>query len=209
MNRAENRRIQWICAALLVIGLAADVLLCSAAAAENQMLRQRRDQALRNINEAKKEIAQLDEERMRLNQSLSCAKLLSGQSELAGEGLLITLSDAPIERQRPEEGFEAYLVHDVDVLNIINALRAGGTEAIAVNGTRITAESSVRCGGPTINVRRKRLTPPFLIRAIGGADRLKDALERDGLLDSLRTLGLSVQLSEQKDQRIEARKDRD
>ena len=207
MNRQKQRVVRWACLIVLGLGLAVDVGLYGASALENRTLRLRRDQTLENIEKTRGEIAQLDQEIARLKEDVSQAELLSGQSVLEGEGVLITLSDALLRDGEPQGGFQAYLVHDVDVLNVINALRAGGAEAIAVNGARITAQSAVRCGGPTINVQRKRLTPPFLIRAIGSTEKLRAELEADGLVDYLRALGLRIQISDQASQRIEAGKD--
>jgi uncharacterized protein YlxW (UPF0749 family) len=66
-----------------------------------------------------------------------------------------------------------FIVHDSDMLHVINELRGAGAEAIAINGTRIMATSRISCGGPTINVgKSERFTPPFVIHAIGDPDAL-------------------------------------
>ena len=45
-----------------------------------------------------------------------------------------------------------YIIHDDDLLRVINELRAAGAEAIAINGERIVAMSEIRCAGPTLSV---------------------------------------------------------
>jgi uncharacterized protein YlxW (UPF0749 family) len=73
-----------------------------------------------------------------------------------------------------EEGTEdLYVIHDADILNIVNELRAAGAEAISINDERVTATSNIRCGGPTINIDGKRHAVPFVIKAIGNPRTLE------------------------------------
>lgn len=59
-----------------------------------------------------------------------------------------------------------YLVHDEDILKVVNELRAAGAEAISINGQRLIANSEIICSGPTIRVNRRPLAPPFVIKAL-------------------------------------------
>ena len=40
-----------------------------------------------------------------------------------------------------------YIVHDSDLLEVVNELRAAGAEAVAINGVRIIGSSRISCGG--------------------------------------------------------------
>ena len=66
-----------------------------------------------------------------------------------------------------------YIIHDDDLLRVINELRAAGAEAIAINGERIVAMSEIRCAGPTLSVNNNRSAPPYEIKAIGNPNNLE------------------------------------
>ncbi|NMC27442.1 MAG: DUF881 domain-containing protein, partial [Syntrophomonadaceae bacterium] len=89
----------------------------------------------------------------------------------------------------------ALLVHDIDILNIVNEMRASGAEAIAVNDQRITAMSEIRCAGTTILVNWNKVAPPFVIKATGNPQLLESGLSiRGGKLEELKSFGLQTQL---------------
>ena len=96
----------------------------------------------------------------------------------------------------------AYLIHDRDLLLIVNEMKASGAEAISINGKRLTAMSEIRCAGTTILVNRDIIAPPFEIRAVGNPDILESGvLMRGGTLDQLKALGMQVHL--QKVEKVE------
>lgn len=91
---------------------------------------------------------------------------------LSGPGIIITLKDSedPVKAGADPQW---YLIHDVDILSIVNELKAAGAEAIAINDERITTTTNIRCGGPTINIDGKRHAIPFVIKAIGDPKTLE------------------------------------
>jgi uncharacterized protein YlxW (UPF0749 family) len=96
---------------------------------------------------------------------------------------------------QPGEDPNAGLVHDRDILNIVNEMRASGAEAICVNNERITAMSEIRCAGTTILVNWNKIAPPFVIKAIGDPELLGSGLSiRGGQLEDLKSAGLQTQL---------------
>ena len=108
-------------------------------------------------------------------------KLAAGAdgTALTGQGLAITISDAPIGVVRSAGDYADinwFLVHDRDILQVINVLKGAGAQAIAINGVRVTAGMAVHCGGPAIYVQDIPLVPPFKVLAIGDADTMKTAL---------------------------------
>ncbi len=96
----------------------------------------------------------------------------SDYEQVQGTGIIITLNDS---QQEVAEGEDVawYLIHDIDILEIVNELRMAGAEAIAINDERVTATTSIRCGGPTINIDGKRHAVPFVIKAIGDPKTLE------------------------------------
>jgi len=105
-----------------------------------------------------------------------------GLTELAGQGLVVTLTDAPRGPDgRYQTGVEpdALVVHQQDMQSVLNALWAGGAEAIAVNDQRVLTTSAVRCIGNTLLLHGRTYSPPYRITAIGDPVRMRAALDRE------------------------------
>lgn len=96
----------------------------------------------------------------------------SDYEKVQGAGIIITLNDSQQEIAEGED-IAWYLIHDIDILEIVNELRMAGAEAIAINDERVIANTSIRCGGPTINIDGKRHAVPFVIKAIGDPKTLE------------------------------------
>src|SRR5262249_55282869 len=71
------------------------------------------------------------------------------------------------------------VVHQQDVQSVVNALWAGGAEAMTIMGVRVISTSAVRCVGNTLLLHGRVYSPPFRIAAIGGADRMRAQLDSD------------------------------
>lgn len=127
--------------------------------------------------------------------------LMSGTTDLKGEGVIITLNDG--ENANNTTTRTDTLVHDSDVLTVVNELKAAGAEAISVNGQRIIATSAIRCVGPVIQVNYQKVAAPFEIKAIGNAQYLESAMNiKNGVVDMLKELGVSVSVSREKEVKI-------
>lgn len=104
-----------------------------------------------------------------------------GLAALRGPGLTVSLDDAPrLEPGEQRQGNPTpndLVVHEQDVLAVINALWAGGADAVSVMGERIVATSAVRCVGNTLLLHGAVYSPPFVVAAIGDPDRLTAALD--------------------------------
>ncbi|OZV12408.1 hypothetical protein CIW83_09990 [Tissierella sp. P1] len=106
-------------------------------------------------------------------------KIHSGRTDLKGPGVVITMYDNPEETV---VGFDINddVIHDVDILNIINDLRIAGAEAISINGEMVLATSEIKCGGPTIRINGRSSATPFVIKAIGDPKLLYAAVNAPG-----------------------------
>lgn len=124
--------------------------------------------------------------------------LMSGTTDVKGEGVILTLSDG--ETPTNTSTRTDTLVHDSDVLTVVNELKAAGAEAISVNGQRIIATSAIRCVGPVIQVNYQKVAAPFEIKAIGNAQYLESAMNiKNGVVDMLKELGVGVSVSREKE----------
>jgi uncharacterized protein YlxW (UPF0749 family) len=128
-----------------------------------------------------------------LKEQLDRSRILAGVTELRGPGVEVTLNDSNIAL-KPGENPNLYVLHDEDVLRVLNEIRAAGAEALSLNGERILASTEVRCIGPTIVLNKdKRLAPPFVITAIGDPDTLESSIKmKGGVAETLQFWGIQV-----------------
>ncbi|HEV2356500.1 MAG TPA: DUF881 domain-containing protein [bacterium] len=123
---------------------------------------------------------------------LESLRVAAGLVPLAGPGVTVAVGAA----QAPVVGHAPPVVQYVDLVSIINELWAGGAEAVAVSGVRVTATSGFSEVGGTILADRQRLAPPYTIDAIGEPATLAGALQiRGGIIEGLRTLGLTIKIT--------------
>lgn len=133
-------------------------------------------------------------------------KMGAGVVALQGPGLSVTIDDSK-RQSKPGENPNLYLIHDDDILKVINELWAAGAEAISINEQRLIATSEIRCAGPTLSVNNTRYSPPYEIRAIGEPQNLENALKmRGGVVETLQFWGIQVGIKKQEVLQIPAYK---
>ena len=119
-------------------------------------------------------------------------KVKAGLTALKGPGVLVTVDDSKVQT-KPGQNPNLYIIHDDDLLRLLNELKAAGAEALAINQERLLDISEVRCAGPTVSVNNTRFTPPYEIRAIGNPKTLESALRlRGGIVETLKFWGIQV-----------------
>ncbi len=118
----------------------------------------------------------------------------AGFEKVEGPGIIITLNDS-LENVEDSDNPELYLIHDIDVLEIVNDLKAAGAEAITINDVRVLGTTSIKCGGPTINIDGSRHATPFIIKAIGDPNALEaTAIAPDSYIDWMEYSGIRVDI---------------
>ena len=128
---------------------------------------------------------------------INMLKAYAGDTALHGPGVIVTVDDSK-KVSKPGENQNLYLIHDDDLLRIINELRASGAEGIAINEERLIAVSEIRCAGPTLSVNNNRFAPPYVIRAIGDPKSLENALKmRGGVIETLKFWGIQVTVTQE------------
>ncbi|MDD4569742.1 MAG: DUF881 domain-containing protein [Tepidanaerobacteraceae bacterium] len=153
---------------------------------------------LRNrINEYENSASKISGITDAMKKELEKVRMSAGLMAGTGQGLIITLDDSNLPRQ-PGEDPNLFLIHDEDLLKVINELFAAGAEAVSVNGQRIITNSEIRCVGPTIIINSVKLAPPFIIHAVGDPDTLETSLKmRGGVIESLQVFGIQVGIKKQ------------
>ncbi|RKD34303.1 DUF881 domain-containing protein [Thermohalobacter berrensis] len=101
-----------------------------------------------------------------LEKELENMKMISGLEDVQGPGVFIIVEDNDDEIKIGDNP-NYDIVHDIDVLYLINELKVAGAEAISVNGQRVLSNSEIKCGGPIIRINEHSLATPFVIKAIG------------------------------------------
>jgi uncharacterized protein YlxW (UPF0749 family) len=104
----------------------------------------------------------------------------NGLLAVRGPGLEVTVGDAPPTRatdpvtgqQQTIQPDENGRITDRDLQIVVNALWAAGAEAVAVDGRRLTATTTIREAGGAILVDFFAVTSPYAIEAIGDPDRM-------------------------------------
>jgi uncharacterized protein YlxW (UPF0749 family) len=171
---------------VMAIGISARILSEPAVAEIKQALADRivaqdarRDELLAGTEELRAEVeaARLSELERTAGGSKVAARtaeleLVTGYAAVQGAGAVIELDDAPPVDGEQRDDIEQVL--DGDVQRAVNGLWAAGAEAIAVNGSRLTARSAIRSAAGAILVNYRPLRPPYRVEAIGPDSLLDD-----------------------------------
>ena len=155
--------------------------------AQLKAIEQERDGLLEEVHELRQKVGGGEE--------FQNIKMGAGIVDLRGPGVVVTIDDSQ-KIAKAGENPNLYVIHDDDLLKVINELRAAGAEAISINGQRLIATSEIRCAGPTLSVNNTRYTPPYEILAIGDPKTLDNALKmRGGIVETLRFWGIQISIS--------------
>jgi uncharacterized protein YlxW (UPF0749 family) len=104
--------------------------------------------------------------------------VVSGSLAVEGPGLTVSLDDAPPSSGSiPGVRSDDLVVHQQDVQHVINALWAGGAEAMTLQGERVIATSAFRCSGNIMLLHGKVFSPPYVIEAVGDPRTLQASLD--------------------------------
>ncbi len=106
----------------------------------------------------------------------------AGFSPVSGPGLTVTLDDAPKEAlvaAREPGGIteDELVVHQQDIQAVVNALWAGGAEAMTIQGQRVISTTGIKCVGNTVVLHGVPYSPPYRIAAIGDQGTLQRSLD--------------------------------
>lgn len=198
----RHRRTSWRLAVPLVAASAGVLFVTSALSSDgtdlrsensdlDTLIRERADdlEALRDdVSAARAEnrdlAASVDEESV-VDQRDRAEDLMpsSGFTETEGPGIRIVLSDAP--RESDAEGVDPNLlvVHQQDIQGFVNALWAGGAEAISLQDQRLISTTGIKCVGNTVVLDGVPYAPPYVIEAVGDVSQMREALDNSNAVD--------------------------
>ena len=127
----------------------------------------------------------------------------AGLDPATGPAVTVTLDDAsdvPPPGSMPSGlTVDDYVVHQQDLESVVNALWAGGAEAMTIMDQRVIGTSAARCVGTVLSLQGRTYSPPYTISAIGDVDKLSAALESSPTVSIYREyadeLGLGYRVS--------------
>ena len=105
----------------------------------------------------------------------------AGTQAVTGPALSVSLNDSKLSAASLPVGRtpDDLVVHQQDVQSVVNALWAGGAEAMMLQDQRVISTSAVRCVGNTLILQGRVYSPPYVIQAMGDVSTLRAALDRD------------------------------
>ncbi|MCC0643067.1 hypothetical protein CDIFMA2_28980 [Clostridioides difficile] len=139
-----------------------------------------------------------------MKKELEEVKELSGYSTVTGPGITITMKDSERELkdgQNPND----LIIHDIDILRVLNDLKKAGAKAISINGERVLSTSKIKCSGATITVNDTTYGQPFIIKAIGDIDLLSAAINSpESYAKSLKDIyGINIKIQENNGNKVD------
>lgn len=143
-----------------------------------------------------------DSEGVLLLGELQALEAAASTAPVTGPGLVVTLTD-PAGRpdlsdssQRGSDGKAAVL--DRDIQSVVNALWAGGAEAVAVGNVRIGPGVTIRQAGGAMLVDNQPVFSPYTVSAIGPQGQMQtdfvvsDAYLRMASVEQLYGIGFAI-----------------
>ena len=163
-------------------------------------LQLKHEEVLTKISEYKEEYKSDEETERLLEAELTSLQMLLGETNVVGQGIIITIKEENIEEK----------INYEDLLYIVNELKGAGAEAISINGHRIINRSDIAYipvdgANAYIKVNGKRILAPYIIKAIGNQTYLEGALLGiGGYVDELRKWGFEVEIERNDEVEIQA-----
>lgn len=144
------------------------------------------EETIATIDEYNKKIESSEEASELLDKELENSNLIVGNTDIYGEGIIVTLTDNNNQ-----------VIVAEDLLELINELRYAGAEAISINDVRIINTTDiVEVGNTLIMVGGQRLSSPYVVKAIGKQAYLSSilSLKNSGFIDKYNNSGKTVTL---------------
>ena len=126
-----------------------------------------------------------------IEEQISNKEVLLGTTEVHGEGIIININDGND------------LIHQEDIVILLDELKNAGAEAISVNGQRIVSNTYFYCDGSVILIDGVKIGNPFVIKAIGDSQTIYGAITRNkGYVATLTKDGIQVDVQKSEDVEI-------
>lgn len=146
------------------------------------------------IEEIRKRVAESDSSLSEKEQRVNENNKLLGYTDVKGNGVVIVLADNKgilNETTTIATDVSEYVLHYIDLIQVVNALKNAGAEAISINGQRIVSTTAIVCIGNVISINGEKIANPFEIKAIGDQEKLYGGVTMlGGYVEILQKYGL-------------------
>ena len=132
------------------------------------------------LEETRQLAANNNEEDSKNEEEIKNNQMLLGLTDIYGQGLIIYLDENREVDSTEALNINGYLVHEEDLLYIVNELFNAGADAVSINDQRIVSTTSILCDGNIIRINGEMIGVPITIKAIGYPERLDGAISRPG-----------------------------
>lgn len=151
------------------------------------------EKAESELEKARQNATQDNSELEKKEEEITTGNKILGLTEVTGPGVIVTLTDSKKDISSALDP-SLLLVHDLDVLSVINELKNAGAEAISINGQRIVSTTGITCGGNIIEINGEKVGAPFEIKAIGLPEQLAALSRPGGYLQLLQDYSIGAEL---------------
>ena len=159
--------------------------------------RQRNDALQKRVTALTREVKALSEkvddvEVSGLQRKVAALRGPAGFEAVRGPAVTVVLTDAPkkdIDRavEKGEVTADQLVVHQQDIQAVVNALWAGGAEAMTLQDQRVISTTGIKCVGNTVVLHGVPYAPPYEISAIGDLDSLRISLDSSDYIAGYKT----------------------
>ncbi len=112
----------------------------------------------------------------------------AGLGAMKGPGLTVELDDAPTDDfADPDVDPNFLVVHQQDIQAVVNAMWAGGAEAMTIQDQRVVSTTGIKCVGNTVVLHGIPYSPPYVITAVGDPASMLTALNESPYVESYMT----------------------
>lgn len=129
-----------------------------------------------------------------MEQELKSMNSLLGLTDLTGEGIIITVADNDNASIKDGDLLKDELVHNTDIIELVNELKNTGAEAISINGQRVVSTTAIDCVGAVITVNGVKINSPFTISAIGHRERLNGITRPGSYIEFMEEDGIVIEV---------------
>lgn len=120
-----------------------------------------------------------------IEEEINKNEILMGITDVKGKGIVIDILDG------------TDLIHQEDLIILLDELKNAGSQAISVNNVRITNLTYLYCDGSVILIDGEKIGNPFQIKAIGDSQTIYGALNRNkGYISTLKNAGIEINMEE-------------
>ncbi|WP_373898346.1 DUF881 domain-containing protein [Haloimpatiens sp. FM7315] len=171
---------------------------------EIEQLKKEKKDMESKINELQEKLRQYenetvgrDENTQKLKEELDNTRVILGETDLEGEGIIIYITP---RSDFFNMSYETLPINDRDLLYVINELYSNGAEVVSINDIRITGSTGIRNAGNAIRIDNEKISPlkRVTIKAIGNKVALEAAVIFPGNIPSTLTEGCDVKWNTEK-----------